>query len=773
MLFQPTNISPDVINGIGNGTIDATDGLTVSWQVNGNSPMYAYQIFIYLNDTDSTLVFNNGGNYTTLATPFNGVDYLGNVQRFSSAHYSQGTLGISNGQQYKLMVRQWYADPSSSPTAYIDQRSMSVFNTKAAPTLSLTVKDGTGSTVAANADLPTRNATITGTYSQANGDAIICAQWQINAMIETYSGSGEYFYVNIYDSGKIYGTSELKCVYDGFINNSSYQVVLNIETSSGITVSANRVINAHWTTASISANTEVKRVNKQSTAIEVIWNGYSNIEGKIISGSPTLSDSRMYLDVDDKVLWDEENGHDIAITTSWLFVMRTRLQMQNASEILKLVTTSGNLAISYTVSNRRLTIASGYQSISSNKNVTVPSDAYVTIVVSPTQLIIKWDYLGGGLTPSASLTPSESLTPADGDTWLFSTNTTALTGTQGTISEIEVASIQTIDYIQIFGNSASSATVSNVVNAATAYSITNELCYYPTVYNYDGYVFLTNFANGLGAGSLQVAGTHITGWAIYRKKETELYATHLTDTSATADRILDYGCGSGDGMYHYEIYPIGNDKYLTDAIVTDSFNPYFENWAVIEASYDSESNRYNVLNEYVFGKNLSSGSISNNNEPSIYKNFTQYATVLKARQNYQSGTLSSLIGHIGYVSYIVQSGDTLDSIAARYGTTTEAIIAKNESIQGSEYVSPGMILVIPLPEGAGTYYDDKKLRDAIWKLSTSMNTLFLKSRKGDVIEIQPAKDITVSYMDADVNQATTVSFPWVQIGDAADKMIIG
>ena len=82
MLFQPTNISPDVINGIGNGTIDATEGLTVSWQVNGNSPMYAYQIFIYLNETESTLVFNNGGNYTTLTTPFNGVDYLGNVQRF-------------------------------------------------------------------------------------------------------------------------------------------------------------------------------------------------------------------------------------------------------------------------------------------------------------------------------------------------------------------------------------------------------------------------------------------------------------------------------------------------------------------------------------------------------------------------------------------------------------------------------------------------------------------------------------------------------------------
>lgn len=772
MLFQPTNITPDVINGIGNGTIDATDGLTVSWQVNGNSPMYAYQILIFRNDAASTLVFDNGGRYTLLATPFNGVDYLGNVQRYSSTHYSQSTLGIVNGQQYKLMVRQWYANPVSNPSSYIDQRSMSVFNTKAKPTLALSVQDGVGNTIAAGSNLTTRNATILGLYSQANGDALVCAQWQINAMVETYPNSGEYFYVNIHDSGKIYGTSELKCVYDGFVNNSSYQVILEVETTSGITTSVERIITTQWATSSLSANTSVRRINKQSTAIEVIWNGYSNIEGEVVSGSPTLSDSRMYLDDNDTVLWDEENGHDLSIAPNWLFVMRTRLQMEDAPNLLKIGTSNGNLSIGYAVNSRALTIASGYQG-GSSKTVTVPSDAYVTIIVAPAQLTIKWDYLSGGLTPSTSLTPNVSLAPRDGTTWALGNNITALSGSQGTINSIQVSAIQTVDYIQVFGNETSAETVSNVIDAATAYSISSELCYYPTVYNYEGYVFLTDFTLGYGAGSLQVAGTHISGWAIYRKKETELFATHLTDTSPTADRILDYGCGSGEGMYHYEIYPIGGEKYLTDAIVTDSFNPFFENWAVIEAEYDPTTNRYNVLNEYAFGKNLSSGSISNNNEPTVYKNFTQYATVLKARQNYQSGTLSSLIGHIGYVSYIVQSGDTLQSIASRYGTTTEEIIAKNEVIQGSEYASPGMILVIPLPEGAGTYFDDKKLRDSIWKLSTSTNTLFLKSRKGDVIEIQPAGNITASYMDSDVNQATTMSFPWVQIGDATDKMIIG
>ena len=772
MLFQPTNISPDVINGIGNGTVDANDGLTVSWQVNGNSPMYAYQIFIYLNNASSTLVFNNSGNPTILATPFNGVDYKGDIQRFYSDHYSKITLGISNGKQYKLMVRQWYANPNSSPDAYIDQRSMSVFNTKAAPTLSLTVKDGTGSTVSVGSDLATRNATITGTYAQANGDAIVCAQWKINAMIETYEGSGEYFYVTIHDSGKIYGTSDLKCVYDGFINNSSYQVVLELETTSGVTISAERVIETHWTTTSLTANTSVCKINNQSTAIQVVWNGYSNIPGRIVNGSPTLSDSRMYLDSNDSVIWDVENGHALAITADWMFIMRTKLMMKDASNLLKLITTNGNLVITYTVSSRSLTIASGYQS-GSSKSITVPSEAYVTIIVSGTQIIIKWDYLSGGLTPSATLTPSTTLAPADGDTWVFNTNTTALSGTQGTLSGIQLSSNQTVDYIQIFGDSTSAETITNVINEATTFSISNELCYYPTIYNYSGYVFLTDFTIGYGAGSLQVAGTNISGWAIYRKKETELFATHLTDTSPTADRIIDYGCGSGEGMYHYEIYPIGAAKYLSGAIVTASFNPCFENWAVLEAEYDSAHDQYKVLNEYIFGKNLSSGSISNNNTPNVYSNFTQYATVLKSTQNYQSGTLSSLIGYVGYISYIVQSGDTLQGIASRFGTTKEKIIEDNEIIQGSGYVTVGMRLIVKLTNGAGTYFDDKKLRDAIWNLSTSANTLFLKSRKGDVIEIQPSKDISMSYLDGNIGQATTVSFPWVQIGDASDKMIVG
>ena len=59
-LFQPTNISPSTLGGIGNGTIDVTKPVTISWQVNGNSPMVAYRIRIMKNDEGSTQMMDTG-----------------------------------------------------------------------------------------------------------------------------------------------------------------------------------------------------------------------------------------------------------------------------------------------------------------------------------------------------------------------------------------------------------------------------------------------------------------------------------------------------------------------------------------------------------------------------------------------------------------------------------------------------------------------------------------------------------------------------------------
>ena len=96
-LFQPTNITPSTFSGSAAGTVDVTQDLTVSWQVNGNSPMLAYRIQIMQNDTSSTSVLDTGK--TTLVNPFYGVDYKGDVQFFSTTITSaaMSSAGMTNG----------------------------------------------------------------------------------------------------------------------------------------------------------------------------------------------------------------------------------------------------------------------------------------------------------------------------------------------------------------------------------------------------------------------------------------------------------------------------------------------------------------------------------------------------------------------------------------------------------------------------------------------------------------------------------------------------
>ena len=75
MLYQPTNIYPSMTGSLGNGVVDAAKDLRVTWQVNGNSAMVAYQITIYRNDSASTQLYSTGKQ--TQGCPFYGVDAAG------------------------------------------------------------------------------------------------------------------------------------------------------------------------------------------------------------------------------------------------------------------------------------------------------------------------------------------------------------------------------------------------------------------------------------------------------------------------------------------------------------------------------------------------------------------------------------------------------------------------------------------------------------------------------------------------------------------------
>ena len=728
MLFQPTNITPDVLYGDANGTVDVSDGLTVSWQINGNTPIIAYQLFFYQNNTSSTAVYNTP--IYVLDEPVYGTDALGNPVLFTAETISAQTLsnnGITNGNQYKLKIRQYYAAQT-----YLDQRSMSVFYTRSDPSLSISAKDANGTAVTTT--LGTISATMVGTYSQAQGDEIDWATWIIEA---EYVEGEEERYVQILDSGRIYNASSLEISYDGFVNNQTYLTTLTICTEHGVEKTATYEFTTSWAESTIFGESNACLLNSQSTAVKVGWSGYKYIEG-VPTGWYELYSGFLMLHRDSNVLWSTENGSPLSISAPWALRMKIQLATLDAT-VVKVQTTSGYIQLSYDMPSRYFK----WQTNSSNGTIstTIAYDATVQIIITPTQIIL---YSTGYTSVSV---------------------TTGVTYTQGSITSVQTFGTQLIDYIQIINNYSQ--------NDLAALSV-NNIDYDPDVNTIDSTYFLADFSNKtLDAGTLKIAGTSISGWSVYRRKESEPISTHLIDVGVASHYIMDYGCGSGEGLYHYEIYPIGAKRFLTDAIISNSFNPCFSNWAVIEAERDEETDQYTVVNEYVFGKNLSSGSISNNNTPTVYKNFTRYATVLKARPNYQSGTLSSIIGHVGYIDYMVQDGDTIATIASRFHTTVEKIMQDNRLVDPSEEIKIGSVILVTFTEGMTSYFDDKKLRDAIWNLSTTTNHLFLKSRKGDVIEIAPSQDISMSYTDGTRQQPVTVSFPWVQIGDATHTTIVG
>ena len=255
MLFQPSNITPDEING--SGCFDATQGMSVSWQVNGDSAMTSYQIALFSNDAASTQLFSTGR--VALSTPFWGVNYKGQTQ-FFTAQITAAQLsgaGITNGNEYKMLITQWWSANDS-----ITQTTASLFLTRSAPSVTIN---------AIPSPLAAREYSFTGLYTQAEGDALKWVRWQI-----AVSGNEDDPF---YDSGEIGGTGELQTDYDGFFTGTDYAVKLSVETENGIQADSG------WVSFSVSYEVTEPQGSvtvcqlQDSTAVFVQWTQQEAAQG--------------------------------------------------------------------------------------------------------------------------------------------------------------------------------------------------------------------------------------------------------------------------------------------------------------------------------------------------------------------------------------------------------------------------------------------------------------------------------------------------------------
>lgn len=293
MLYQPTNIYPSMTGSLGNGVVDAAKDLPVTWQVNGNSAMVAYQITIYRNNAASTQVYTTGKQ--TQGCPFYGVDAAGNVQFFSYtiAAAALSGAGITNGGEYKLVIKQWWGSTDSQS---VTQTSASAFITRAAPVLAVT---------AFSDPLAVREYTFSADYTQAQGDSLNWVRWQF-ALVDA---AGEY--ETLRDTGKIYGTGELKFTYDGMFAGSRYAVRCSVQTQSGVEADTG------WQEFAVEYTTEIIPGTLTACAtrqgVRLTFPPIKSLPAEI-TGSYEVEDSYLRLPEGSTAVWDTEDGEPMALS---------------------------------------------------------------------------------------------------------------------------------------------------------------------------------------------------------------------------------------------------------------------------------------------------------------------------------------------------------------------------------------------------------------------------------------------------------------------------
>ena len=294
MLYQPTNIYPSMTGSLGNGVVDAAKDLMVTWQVNGNSAMAAYQITIYRNDAASTQLYSTGKQ--TQGCPFYGVDGSGNMQFFSHTITAAALsgAGITNGGEYKLVIRQWWG---SSDAQSVTQTSASAFITRNAPGVTL---------YGISDPLAVREYTFQAVYTQAQGDSLNWVRWQF-ALVDA---SGEY--ETLRDTGKIYGTGELKFTYDGMFTGSRYAVRCSVQTQNGVEADTG------WQSFGVLYTTEPIPGTLTACAtrqgVRLTFPTVKSLPAEI-TGAYAVDDSYLRLPAGSKAVWDTQDGEAMALSS--------------------------------------------------------------------------------------------------------------------------------------------------------------------------------------------------------------------------------------------------------------------------------------------------------------------------------------------------------------------------------------------------------------------------------------------------------------------------
>lgn len=681
-IYQPRFITPDVRSGIGLGVIDATQNLTVSWRIQGGSALASFQIVIYENDADSTQLYTTG--QITDGCPAYGTSSNGTPLMFSYTISAAdvASAGITNGNEYKLVITQWWSVSDS-----VTQSSASVFITRAAPTLTISAI-GTGGVI------DSRYYTFTGNYSQAQGDVLNYFRWQIAYANNTANP--------FFDTGNISGTMNLSCYFDGFFTDTNYVIKLAVQTESGIEANTGwEPFSCSYATASVSGDVTANCVGG-TDAVMVEWSGIGYIPATAVGDYSISDDYILSLPEDSTITWNEVSLSPMSFSAPWAVLWKGNLTKTTAT-IFQIGQSDNDLYLG--ISGTTIGLRKGTTGLRTQTGII--NSPTVTALLTADTLYLRVEYMSGGLYPASSRYPSDTLYPSADTTQTVDIYTLPVSYTQQPITAVTIGGLQECEFIEVINGTVSQ----EVIDAA----ITNGT--YIEGLNTSDYM-LANWTQGLNAGTVNVGGETLDGFALYRRQRDEAILSKVADTDVGTIKVYDYGATTGQGPYTYYLFPVGTTTYITEALTTQAVMPCWWNWTLMECAETDQENIYNVLAAYRFRLNIESGPSTNSNTPSVLANFTRYPTVQLAPQNYKAGSLTGLIGAVEWDS------------------------------------------------GQPRYKDTIQLQDAIYALSTTQNALFLKNRKGELIRIRISGPITMQIGDATRQQALTMTLPWVETGRA-------
>ena len=690
-LQMATNITPDSLSGVGSAVFNALDGLQVTWQVNGVSPLLAYQIVLQENDDNSTQVYTTGK--VVLDNPFYGVNYKGQTVFFDADLISAATLstaGVTNGNAYKMVITQWWGATDADS---VTQNSPALIEAWTPPTLTM---------AAIPATLTERTHSFTASFSQAEGDTISWVRWRI-----AVSGQESN---PLLDTGNIYGTSQLQVDYDSFFTGTTYAVCCDVETIAGQDVTTGWVsFDVNYSTIKPNGLLEVQC--RCDGSIGVNWSTARSTIGKSTGDYSITSDGNLVLEPGAYVDWSTENEEPISYVAPWTVMWRGVPAMRNGGDLFRLETSAGVITASISAPSVGSGLVTAYLDGTSIGSVSVTSPTVYlnrtwTIAMNSDTLFAGYIEPTGGLYPDTTLYPETTLYPQANSGGTASQWSTSITYSQGTIESVELVGAQMCDWLWIVGEDMSSSSVQGILS---------DVDYEPDWSTY-GTVFLASFTDDLNAGNLNT-----TGYTLYRRNVTSGAYERVGEFGISQLAIIDYAVSNNNG-YQYQLWYTDATAYTSTPIESVEVTPFCWNYVLLACSV-GEDGVYHVQKRYQFASNVSTGPVSNNNEPNTEKNFTRYPVWQQDTALYKSGKLKAYIGIVN-MSTNRYEGDTV----------------------------PYM--------------------DEIMALSQSTYTLFLKDRRGDMMMVRTNGAISATVSDELPTQNVMIEIPWVEVGSADGLSVV-